>query len=693
MKRWPLNKAQLWERYPFFRLLIPLVAGILLYPLVQNHLLHFNVYIITAFIVSLGIFAFVVLKRQTTTTLKTLGFITANLGICSATLLLSYHHDICNNPLWFGHHINDASRYIVRITDVPAEKTNTWKLETEVQSIARNDSLYPARGKAFVYYYKYGPYTGLHEGDIISVPAEWERIKNSGNPFEFDYALYASRNNIYYQLFTSRGNIEVIKKATDADLSFIRRMHHQCTGILQTYITDTATLGLLEAMLAGDKVHLDNELRQAYADTGIVHILAISGAHITIFFLAFAFLLGWIKHRKYHWIKYIAALPFIWLYVLVAGAPASAVRAATMFSILGIGLSLQKQPNGINQLLATAFILLCIDPMWLYSVGFQLSFVAVLSIFIFYRPVYRLLAPAHRILRSLWGAVAVSIAAEILVAPLIIFYFHLFPAQFIITNILAYLFMGIVLVLGILIVLCSFLPPVAKALAMITIQLSTFFNKLVYSLQHFNFDSFHRLSLSFSELLLVYITVAAIAVYILHKKRPALFTGLSTFMLLLSLLLYDNIKANHQELLIVYNISRGNYIEHIQGRHSTTVYSSEKISDRNKNYILRSAHIGLHINNTTETDMPGHFFNIGDQTACILDESTNGPGTHADYVILNYSPKYSELSLISKNFTPHTLVIGSNITRPKAKRITDSCRVMGISVHYVKEDGAFVLRK
>src|SRR5690606_12025703 len=191
----------------------------------------------------------------------------------------------------------------------------------------------------------------------------------------------------------------------------------------------------------------------------------------------------------YRWVKYMAALPLIWIYVIVAGAPTSAVRAATMFSLLGIGFALQKNPNGVNQLLATAFVLLCVQPFWLYDVGFQLSFTAVLSIFLFYKWVYRWYSPVNKIARSLWAAVAVSIAAEVLVAPLVVYYFHLFPLQFIVANVLAYLFMSILLIGGMVLIAVSPFYAIAHFVAAILTTVTTWFNNAIYLLQNLNFDS------------------------------------------------------------------------------------------------------------------------------------------------------------------------------------------------------------
>src|SRR5690606_38620483 len=212
--------------------------------------------------------------------------------------------------------------------------------------------LQPVTGRGIVYMYKYNTPV-VREGDLIILPDKWEKIKNNDNPYEFDYAGYLARQNVFLRQFVSGKEVAVYKYG-DEDLSFIRTVHYWCLRQLEWYITDRATLGLLKAMLMNDTDTLDEDMSAAYTATGIVHVIAISGGHIAVFFFVIDLLLSWLRNRKYRWVKYIAAIPLIWLYVVVAGAPASAVRAATMFSILGVGFALQKRPNGVNQLLATA---------------------------------------------------------------------------------------------------------------------------------------------------------------------------------------------------------------------------------------------------------------------------------------------------------------------------------------------------
>jgi len=688
MKRWPLNKAYFWETVPFFRLLLPLIAGIVMYPYLVRAFDVSIFFIVTGLLLTCSCYIVAATAKQHSGVVKYWVFTCMHLSLIFAAWALCYTHDIRNNNAWFGHTIQKADGYVATITGAPAEKEKTWKLQTSITHAISDGKTSAVCGKAFVYVYKYNS-PALKEGDVIIIPNRWQVIKNSGNPFEFDYAAYTARDNIYYQQFIPGDEISIHTYAEETDLNRVRRVHHWSVKQLEWHITDRATLGLLKAIITGDKEQQDTHLTDAYAGTGIVHIMAISGAHISVFFLLLAALLIWVKHKRYRWVKYLAALPLIWIYVAVAGAPTSAVRAATMFSLLGIGFSLQKNPNGVNQLLATAFILLCANPMWLYDVGFQLSFTAVLSIFLFYKRVYRWYSPIHKITRAVWSAIAVSIAAEILVSPLVIYYFNLFPLQFIVANVLAYMFMSVALVGGMVLIAVSGSYTIAHAIAAGLTSVTTRFNKLIFGLQELNFGSFHKLTLTNLPLILVYISIAAIAVFLIKKHKQALFIGLTCCCAFLLSSCVKEWRSLQQNLFIVYNTSRGSHIELVQGSTSTTLYSPENVDPETEKYVLTPAHTHLHIKDTLKRDENLNRLKLGNRVIFIVNQLIKDTTIPADIVVLNKA-KGIEIATIKKVFSPEKIVISSAIPAGKAEAWMTEAGAMGIEVHNVRNDGAFV---
>lgn len=690
MNRWPQNKAQFWETAPFFRILLPMAAGITCaYYWSTAFSLSTLLIVITASVILYTVLA---LLKGSSNVFIVARFIFLNIAIFFAAWSLRSISDIRNNDHWFAKSINTSQAYIVRLSDDPVEKERTWKLPVEVLNSITNNKVAVTTGKALLYVYKDENALPLHKGDTILLPNNWQPIKNAGNPFEFNYAAYCAQNNLYCQQFLASKDIRLIAHADTKDITAIDKAHDWCMQQLARYIKDSSTLGLIQAMLIGDEVNLDPGLRQAYAETGIIHVIAISGSNVTIFFIVISFLLSWIRHRKYHWIKYIVALPLVWFYILMAGAAPSAMRAAIMFSILALGFAFQKNNNSLNQLFATAVVLLCASPMWLFSLGFQLSFLAVLSLILFYAPVYRLLSVNNIVARALWKTIAASIAAEILVAPLIVYYFHLFPALFIISNVLAFLFMGIVLILGMLVIVFSAIPVIASAIASLTVFIATHFNALVYKLQQLNPASFHFLSLSFAGLLFLYTAIAGIAVFLLKKKKPAIFIALSSLSLLLCLLCIDEWHALHQNRLVVYNINHTNHVELIQGKNYSILHTDSTIDQQKKDYTLKPAHTGWHA--WHQSVAPNNeIVQLGRYKVLLLNEepSFSDHSFPVDYLVINYKSNNINLSQLQQAFTPRLIILGGNSTRKLIDKYLDAASLAHIPLHAVTRDGAFIL--
>ena len=530
----------------------------------------------------------------------------------------------------------------------------------------------------------------LHKCDSILLPDKWQPIKNAGNPFEFDYAAFCRRNGIYYQQTCSVNDIRLYGAADPAAATFIDKCRDWCMQQLDRYITDAKTKGLIQAMLLGDEINLDEDLRQSYSETGIVHIIAISGGNVAIFFIVISWLLWWLRHKKHLWIKYAIALPLVWVYVLMAGAAPSAIRAAIMFSLLAFSVLLQKNNNSLNQLFATAFLLLCAQPSWLFSLGFQLSFVAVLSLILFYKWIYQWLSPANFIIRQLWSVVAASLAAEILVAPLVVYYFHNFPLLFIVANVAAYLFMGVVLVLGIAIIALSFIPAVAGAIGICTVWLVTVFDKLVTWLQGLNPVSFHFLMLTDIELLLLYVVIIGLVLFFIKKRTGALFMGLISACFLLLSFCNDEWTRLHQQKLVVYNTAKTNHIELITGK-TYQVLNSDTSAVKKIAYTVKPAHINWgawRMDTTRANEVVG----INGKTALLLNNDIDtGARFPVDYLIVNYTDDADPVKL-QKIFSPALMIIGNNYTQKQQDTFVKICSISGFPVHAVAGQGAFVLK-
>lgn len=198
---------------------------------------------------------------------------------------------------------------------------------------------------------------------------------------------------------------------------------------------DDEALGVVAAMTLGEKSALDRDLKDTYSRVGAAHILALSGLHLMIIYTVIAFFIGW---RRFRFFSQVVIILSIWAFAVMVGMSPSVVRSAVMISLYAL-LSLgHRDRMSVNTLALTAIIMLAVNPQSLYSISFQLSFMAVLAILLF-NPLFYRLVPLHvlqhhRWLGILWGLTTVSLSAQIGTAPLVAYYFGRFSTWFLLSN-------------------------------------------------------------------------------------------------------------------------------------------------------------------------------------------------------------------------------------------------------------------
>ena len=690
MQNWKASKNYFWEEAPVFRLLLPLIIGIFCYD--QDARIIPSNFILPTIGISFPLMISLHSLRANKNWLQFVRFLVAASFFFLLGHISAYFTDIRNDKNWFGNYISSHGAFIAKVEEPPTEKDRTWKINVSIISASKNERLVATKGQALIYVYKNEKTVNLSKGDIIVLPSKWQAIKNPGNPNEFNYACFAQRQNLFYQQFLSISEILFYKRDFQNKSTFIEHLHTYAMQQIERCVKDKNVLGVLQSMLVGDKTNLDQDLRQSYAETGIVHIIAISGTHVGIFFFLVSGLLFWLKNKRQH-LKYLLAIPLIWLYVLVAGAPTSSIRAAVMFSMLGIGLSFQKNNNPLNTLFAAAFIMLLFEPMWLFSVGFQLSFTAVLSLILFFKPVKKLITPGNKLLNNLWTIIAASVSAEILIAPLVIYYFHLLPATFIFANVFAHVFMFVVLVGGLLIVLLGKSIFLSKIIAVIITFIVSAFNGLIHFLQQFNPVALKHLHYSGAELVLIYVIVGSASIYLIKKQKPALFVAFSGLSILMIISIFTDWRSLKQEKLIVYNVSKINHVEMIRGKsYSELTETTDTSVEKNKTFATKEAHI---INGAwhSEKVIERELLVIADKRMLILRQPIQFDTAifPVDYVLIDYPVNEFNADKMERLFRFKKLILGSNQKRYIVERWRDSCSKHNIQIHATQFDGAFTL--
>lgn len=259
----------------------------------------------------------------------------------------------------------------------------------------------------------------------------------------FDYRRYLEVHGFTGQVFvrasqweSRRVSLQGLSCLQRTRLFFLQLRHRLLQRFLHSGIGDSQ-LAIVSAMTLGSKSALTPAQKELYSQSGASHVLALSGLHLGIIYS----LLTLFTFGRRRFLAQLFTLLCIWAYVFLVGMPSSVVRAAVMVTVYGMLTMGHRNRMSVNTLAFTALVMLGLNPYALYDVGFQLSYLAVLSILMWMPLTVNMVSSQwlmrHRLMRWLWGLFAVSVAAQLGVAPLIAYYFGRFPVYFLLTNLVA----------------------------------------------------------------------------------------------------------------------------------------------------------------------------------------------------------------------------------------------------------------
>lgn len=340
--------------------------------------------------------------------------------------------------------INKGESVLISVDEI-ASKGKEWRKSIcTIESIFTKDSIISHREKVLLFFND----NNVSAGDVLLVQTKVEQISNKNNPGEFNVKSYWNNKNIFQIGFVFEDDLKFIKEAEIPWLNqFLSNIRNGLKNQLKL-VLDGEELGVATALLLGDKELLSNETRSSFSNAGAMHVLAVSGLHVGIVLFILMFLLGKMSRLISKKNAVIISIVIIWLYAGITGFSPSVMRASFMFSLIAIGQISGKNSNVINTLMFSAFVLLVFNPLWIFDIGFQLSYLAMLGIFLLYKPISKMIYLKNKWLMKIWQGTAVGLAAQTFTVPLTLYYFHQFPNYFMLTNIGMMLFAGLILGMG-----------------------------------------------------------------------------------------------------------------------------------------------------------------------------------------------------------------------------------------------------
>ena len=304
-------------------------------------------------------------------------------------------------------------------------------------------------------------------GSILNITSPIISFQKNRNPGEFNAQAYWNKKQVFHFVYLKTSDSVIGIK----QLSYLKTnslfIAYKFDSILKKHLLNEESYKIASALLLGSRTGISEEVIADYSKTGTIHILSVSGLHVSVIFLVLNKILSLFKWGKTQLLKSIILISFVCLYAYITGLSPSVCRSAVMISFSIIGKQINHQSNPFNLIAGSAFFLLIIDPAYLLDIGFQLSYLAVLGIIYFYDAIYRLCYFENKFADQIWMLIAVSIAAQLSTLAISLYYFHQFPNYFLLANLLAIPLSSIALYLGIALLALNPIPFIAKYIGLV----------------------------------------------------------------------------------------------------------------------------------------------------------------------------------------------------------------------------------
>ena len=530
----------------------------------------------------------------------------------------------------------------------------------------------------------------LQPGELIAVPVFLiNSLKPPLNPYTFNYKNYLEKLGIYGQLTCTYDNLEVLETKNFSLQSIAGKIRNHLVLKLKELHFSQDEFAVIQALLLGQRQEISPSLYTNYKNAGVIHILAISGLHVGILLLLLSWLLQPLEKIKYgQTAKALLVLLILWAFAIISGLSPSVVRAVTMFSFIALGLQLNRKTKLLNVLFISLLALLLINPNYLFQVGFQLSYAAVVAIALFQPLFLKLYYPPQKVLQYFWKLISVTLAAQLGVLPLSLYYFHQFPGLFFVSNLLILPFLGVILGMGLLVILMAILNWLPPFLSQVYGFLIHLLNEIVEKVAAQESFIFHSIYMSLAICFGLYLLMFTIFGLLSRRNFKNIVLFLVAIIGFEGILILDKMKRNQSEI-VIFQKTAASLIAVKRSENLTLLESPLQdtlpafIADYTLNFKMDS----LSIQPMTNVIL------FDEKNVLIVDNTGvyDLPKYRPDILILTGSPKLNLTRLISKTKPQQILADGSNY-KSYVNLWRQTCIKEKVPFHNTAEKGAFILK-
>ncbi|MDD2621804.1 MAG: ComEC/Rec2 family competence protein [Bacteroidales bacterium] len=607
------------------------------------------------------------------------------------------HH--CLPPSSFGETTHKVA-ILTQVKEIPFLKENSIKLCLNVEHYNIDTTWHLANFSMIIYVQRDEDAENLQYGDRVLFYVDPNFIHSPKNPEEFNYKRYLATKNIYLHAYASKNDWQLLSRKHGNRLKYhAAQLQKKMLHILDSSLLQHDEKAIIAAILLGADDKMDAELIQSFTTAGLNHVLCVSGLHVGIIYMIFNYLLFFLrKNRGQKTVKACLILGIIWFYACLTGLSPSVIRSASMFSFFTFAQIIQRKANTYNSLLSSLVLLTLGNPLVIFDMGLQLSYLAVFGILYLHSTISTILPIKNKVLSYFWNIIGVSIAAQLFTFPLSIYYFHQFPTYFLLANPSIICIIPILIGMSILLSVFSFWPWAYDGLAKLLHILLSYMNTLIHTIELFPFASL-QIYLSFGQMLCLYLIIIVFLSGIWYKNKTALGIVLSGLIVFSTVdLIQYTINLRHKEI-IFYSLPEGILIDCIDGQHCYVMGDSLALTHKkNMNYHVQNHRIKHRIksytpiNSHTESKIYwkfNNFISFGGKNILIINDKIyqinyDSTSLKINYLLIDDNPSI-QIKKLSSYINPECIIFSPRNSAYRIQAWEKECMALHQAFHSLQQ--------
>lgn len=680
----------LLRQSPILRLLVSLCIGIIAGEFLEWNLRQSASLLIAAFI----IYIVLVPIRKTSWKYRWIKGASIWLIFFSGGMNAVVINKQLNYPKHFSNYQFDY--FVIRITAPPVHRVKSVKTDAEIISVQTNGEWRQVEGKLRIYFDPKG-FAGTY-GDYMIVKGMPQRVAGPLNPYEFNNAKYLSHHGIYHQLYLTSDRWKLLPlNETSIIYKSSWDLRNYLVDILSMELIDPDIYSVASALLVGFEEDIGDEVMNAYAASGTLHVLSVSGMHVALIYKVLEWMLSFLlKMKRGRHFYYAFIIVFVWFYSLLSGLSPSVLRAAMMLTLVVGGKWMSRTSSVHNSMFVACFFLLIFNPFLIFEVGFQLSLLAVGGIVFIHPLLFRVYTPKGKLLFALWSIISVSICATLLTFPIGLFYFHQFPNLFLISNMVIIPATTAAIYGCIALVFLYHVPFLGFLIMKFVYGTIWFSNQAAVLIEKIPYSVTNGIFINGLEVLYIYVLIIVFVLFLMRRQAIMLMLLLAGCIMLSAFQCYENLKISLSKEFTVFSIRKKSCLFFRDGLKSQLLADTvaTTFNFQIQTYLLSNGISTDNLSNTDRKKMP--FYKSGGKTILLPDsnfikQKFTGH-IDVDFIVVS-AGMHPDFKRLESVYHPELFILDSSLKPSVAFKIKEELIALQIPFYDVMEKGAFIYKE